>query len=405
MPEVNPDILKWARTTAGFSEEQAVRRLGMHDLKDSTATRRLVALESGDLLPTRAMLVKMSKQYRRPLLTFYLSKQPRTGDRGQDYRTLPETVETTQQALVDVVSRDIRTRQALVRSVLEDEDEAVRLPFIGSLNMKQGVKAALSSLTKQLYWNLDEYVSQQNIEQAFVYLRGKVEREGIFVLLVDNLGSHHTTIDSGVFRGFALADDVAPFIAINANDSKGAWCFTLVHELVHLWLGATGVSGGSGDREIEKFCNDVASEFLLPMQEVRKLDIDNGTDFAMAKDTINQFAQSRKVSNAMVAYKLFRATLIAFERYEELQASFKEDWLTFKSTQRLKAKETEGGPNYYVTKQHRVGKALIHLVARMMYGGALTTTKAARVLGVRAQNVQGILKNRGQYPAQGTAEN
>ena len=393
MPKVNPDILKWARTTAGFSEEQAVKKLGIKDLKDITAINRLTALESGEVIPSRAVLVKMSLQYRRPLLTFYLSEKPRTGDRGQDYRTLPETVEITQKLLVDAVIRDVRSRQALVQSVLEDEDEAVRLPFIGSLKMTQGVDKALSLLTKQLQWNLNEYANQRTIEEAFAYLREKVERAGIFVLLVDNLGSYHTTIDVTVFRGFALADDVAPFIAINANDSKGAWCFTLVHELVHLWLGATGVSGSVGDQEIEKFCNDVASEFLLPAQEMKTLSIDNKTDFARAEDMINQFARRRKVSRTMVAYKLFRADFITFERYEKLKASFKEDWLRAKNDQRLRAKEAKSGPTYYITKKHRVGRALINLVARMMYGGALTTTKAAKILGVRAQNVHGVLED------------
>src|SRR5690606_38969916 len=141
-----------------------------------------------------------------------------------------------------------------------------------------------------LNWDLNEYRSHPNIERAFAFLRGKAEEAGIFVLLIDNLGSYHTAIDVEAFRGFALADEVAPSIAINANDSKGAWCFTLVHELVHLLLGATGVSGSDDNQEIEKFCNDVASEFLVPMEEIHSLRIDNDTDFAMAKNVIKHFA-------------------------------------------------------------------------------------------------------------------
>ena len=140
----------------------------------------------------------------------------------------------------------------MVRSVLEDEDEAEILPFVGSLTMKQGESAALSSLKKHLNFDLNAYGNQPTIERAFAFLRGQAEEAGVFVLLVDNLGSHHTTIAVEAFRGFALADDIAPFTAINANDSKGAWCFTLVHELVHLWLGETGVSGPYGDQKIEK---------------------------------------------------------------------------------------------------------------------------------------------------------
>lgn len=396
MPKVNHEILKWARTTAGLDEEQAAKKLDMRDTKNASAVEKLTALETGDVPPTRAQLVKMSKQYRRPLLTFYLSGLPRIGNRGQDYRTLPDTVEITQEALVDAVIRDIRARQALVRSVLEDEDEATKLPFISSLQMSDGVDTAISSLKKHLKWNLNEYRNQPDIDKAFAFLRGKAEEAGVFVLMIDNLGSYHTTIDVEAFRGFALADDAAPFIAINVNDTKGAWCFTLLHELVHIWLGATGVSGNSGnygEQKIEKFCNDAASEFLVPMKEIQQLEITNKTDFHTAKELIKQFALRCKVSNTMVAYKLCRANFITFDRYKEFKASFRADYLKWKTTQKLKTKKKEGGPSYYVTKKHRVGNGLINLVARMMQGGAITTTKAGRVLGVRPQNVPGVIDN------------
>jgi Zn-dependent peptidase ImmA (M78 family) len=332
-----------------------------------------------------------------------LAEIPRRGNRGQDYRTLPEPIEITQEALVDVVIRDIRARQSLVRAVLEEEDEAQTLPFVNSLEMSHGIGRTANAIKEILNWDLNEYRSHPNIERAFAFLRGKAEEAGIFVLLIDNLGSYHTAIDVEAFRGFALADEVAPFIAINANDSKGAWCFTLVHELVHLLLGATGVSGSDGNQEIEKFCNDVASEFLVPMEEIHSLRIDNDTDFAMAKNVIKHFALGCKVSNTMVAYKLYRANLLPYERYLEFKISFKQDFLKYKAAEKLKAKEIEGGPTYYITKKHRVGKGLITLVARMLYEGAISTTKAGRILGVKPQNVPGVLKNSGSYATQSLA--
>ena len=66
----------------------------------------------------------------------------------------------------------------------------------------------------------------------------------MFVLLKGDLGNYRTAIDVEVFRGFAIADDIAPFVVINDNDSKAAWSFTLLHELTHLLLGQTGISGG-----------------------------------------------------------------------------------------------------------------------------------------------------------------
>ena len=85
MPNVNPEILRWARETAGLTLEDAVQKLKISKARGVPALDRLAALEAGEEAPTRPMLVKMAKQYRRPLLTFYMSAPPRKADRGQDF--------------------------------------------------------------------------------------------------------------------------------------------------------------------------------------------------------------------------------------------------------------------------------------------------------------------------------
>ena len=42
-----------------------------------------------------------------------------------------------------------------------------------------------------------------------------------------------------------------------------------------------------------------------------------------------------------------------------------------------------GGPSYYVLRRHRLGAHLVSTVSRFVSEGFLTTTKAARVLGVK----------------------
>ena len=150
----------------------------------------------------------------------------------------------------------------MVRAILEDEEEIEPLTFVNSLDMAEGVPATMMSIQKTLRVDLAEFRAQDSAEKAFSLLRGRAEAAGIFVLLIGNLGSHHTAIDLDTFRGFALADPIAPFVIINDQDAKPAWSFTLLHEAAHLALGATGVSGVSADVEIERFCNDVAGEIL-----------------------------------------------------------------------------------------------------------------------------------------------
>jgi len=88
MGAIRPEVLTWARETAGLSLEDAARAVGLKDARGETGRERLAKIEvTGD--PPRPLLLKMAKAYRRPLLIFYLSRPPKTGDRGQDFRTLP----------------------------------------------------------------------------------------------------------------------------------------------------------------------------------------------------------------------------------------------------------------------------------------------------------------------------
>ena len=229
---VSHGILSWARETAGLSPSEAVNKLGINDARGIRAVNRLAAIEAGEMEPSRPLLLKMAQHYRRPLVTFYMSARPRKGDRGEDFRNIPHR-HTDAEALVDALVRDIRARQSMVRAVLVDEEGAKPLPFIGSMHMGDGVGAVLASVRQIIRIDLSEFRAQASPESAFALLRSRVEAAGVFVLLMGNLGSHHTAIDVEAFRGFALADDVAPFVVLNDQDARSAWSFTLIHELAH----------------------------------------------------------------------------------------------------------------------------------------------------------------------------
>lgn len=334
----------------------------------------------------------MSKQYHRSLLTFYMSAPPLKGNRGQDFRTLPDGLSDTDEALLDALLRDVQARQGMVRAIIEDEGEEEPLSFIGSVKMSDGVSSVLNSIKNVIRLEVDEFRAQSSPDRAFALLRNRVETAGIFVLLIGNLGSHHTAIDLEIFRGFALSDNVAPFIVLNDQDAHSAWSFTLLHELVHLWLGQTGVSGARAEIAVEKFCNDVAGEFLLPSQEIMALDIHDSTKLEAVKELIIDFAKARNLSNSMVAYKLFRANLIGYDSWKYLSVSFRTLWISNRNDQRRKSQDKDGtGPNYYVVRTHRVGKTLISFAGRMMASGLITTSKAAKVLGVKSSNVRTLI--------------
>lgn len=386
MTRVNPLLLTWARTTAGLSTEAAAHLLDLGGAKQ-TGEAALEEYERGDKEPSRPLLLKMVKVYRRPLLVFYLNEPPQKAARGEDFRTLPADRRVESEGALDALVRDVHVRQRLILSTLEEAEEAVVHPYVGSITTRASLASVVSKVIHGIGFDRAKFRRQRTVEEAFAYLRNCIEETGIFVLLIGTLGSHHSAISPEVFRGFAIADKVAPFIVVNDQDAKSAWAFTALHELAHIWLGETGVSGGLPEKHIEKFCNDVASHVLVDDAEIGTIELDTG-DFPACAQAVAGFAQARRVSRPLVAYRLFQQHRITDATWQALNRYFAE---TRQKERDAPAKRESGGPNYYVVKRHRMGGALIDLVKRTLAEGILTPTKAGRVLDVKPTNVATLL--------------
>lgn len=393
MPRVNPAQMVWARETAGLTREDAAKLLKLNASRGKAGAERLAAIEEGKE-PTRPQLLSMVKVYRRPLLTFYMAKPPERSERGEDFRTLAGGQrEAVMEAFLDALLRDIRTRQTLVRSILEEDDEAAPVSFVGSMAMQQGVPAVLNAIQASLMVGAAELRREKTGEAAFARLRKAVEAQGVFVLLIGDLGSHHTTLDVRTFRGFAIADRIAPFIVINDKDAKTAWSFTLLHELAHLWIGASGISGALADSPIERFCNGVASAFLLGEEELAQLRPEiagQPRDPGAMMNLIVRFAHERRLSPDLVAYRAFRAGLIDRTLWTGVSERLDQRLLELRRENDKKG-VAEGSGNFYTTRRHRLG-GLVGFTRRALNDGSLTPTKAALVLGVKPRMVQMLVQ-------------
>lgn len=385
MTRFNPEVFRWARESAGLALEDGARAIGI-------AEKSLKAIEDGEREPSRTMLSNMSRVYRRSLLTFYLPAPPKKGDRGEDFRTVVPEQGVEAEADVDALVRDLRARQRLIRAVLEDDEDARPLEFVGSITMEVGVAALREAIERLLGVTKAEYRAQKDAESAFNLLRERAEHAGAFVLLAGNLGSHHSTIPVGAFRGFAIADSLAPFIVINDGDAKAAWSFTLLHELAHLFLGATGVSGGGvPEKKIERFCNDVAGEFLLPLEEVKTVNL-AGLDMDAQIASISQSADRWRVSRQMVAYGLYKAGQLSLEAWKALSTEIHGRWIAERRREKEIAKTKKvNGPSYYVVRRHRLGAAMLDFARRSMDAGTLSPARAAKALGVKPRSVYPLL--------------
>ena len=389
MVAVKSKILKWARETAGLELEEAAQKI-YSDSKKASATDKLRALEDGDRELTQKQLFKLAKAYHQPLIVFYLSQPPREDVYAEDFRTAPaQGFDRKHEANLRLLMRNIKASQSIVSNLLEDEG-ATACDLIGSASMGMGAEAVARSITDRIGFNLKEFRGKGNSRGAFDYLRERIESVGVFVQLASDLGSHHTTIPVEVFRGFTLADPIAPYIIINRQDAKSAWNFTALHECAHLWLGHSGVSGAFSEVAIERFCDEVAAEILLPADELESLRFPRDLDLDGHAERISSFADERKISGTMVAYNLHVAGIIPSERWRELRLKFYQMWLDSRQKEK-KDRSGAGGPSYYAVRRFLLGPGLVGLAKYFVSGGELTPSKASVALGVNAAKVFRLL--------------
>jgi Zn-dependent peptidase ImmA (M78 family) len=404
---INPAVLVWARETAGLDVKSAAHQIGLGTSQDASSEGKLLEFERGDRLPSRSQLSSIAKAYRRPLVVFYMPSPPPKADRGSDFRSSNKAVSKREDALLDALLRDVKARQQMLKSLLEEEDEIEIRPFVGSCTLSSGSSAVAAQIVNALKIASDGSDRGDGPSEFFKTLRNRTEALGVFVLLVGDLGSHHSAISEDVFRGFALADDKVPFIVVNDHDARTARSFTLIHELTHIFLGQSGVSGApelantnTQIGRIEEFCNEVAGLVLLPESFAKRRPIDlSSANGDAARSFIQNAARTWRVSEPLVAFRLRRLGWISPRFHQDLSVEYANRWQQQKELSKSANKSKKGGPSDYVVRQYRLGDSLMHVVRRTLRENRLTHTKAAKILGVKPGSVEALIRHFEKSPA------
>ena len=255
--EVKPAIIEWMfeRTGKHPDQERAPRW-----------TREAAQWLQGKK-PTLKQLLNTAKAAHIPFI-YLLGDEPPPPVVVQlpDMRTI-ENKEITQPSLeLQETVHLCQWRQEWYRDYLRLVSNA-SCDFVGSASLQDSAESVATAIREQLGMPLvPESGSWEDRVQSLAEAA-----EAIGILVIRNSMVKNNTrrpLNPKEFRGFALVDDRAPLVFVNGADSKGAQAFTLAHELAHLWLGETALSGGGRfteeDKGIEQWCNRVAAEFLVP---------------------------------------------------------------------------------------------------------------------------------------------
>lgn len=335
---------------------------------------KLPAWEAGEAKPTLRQLEDFARATHTPVGYFFLPQQPEEHVPIPDFRTVGSgRVHRPSPDLLDTIYL-CQQRQEWYRDFAR-LSAARPLGFVGSATVTSDVVSTATEIRDVLHFELSERRAIPSWTEALRKFIELADAAGVMVMVSGVVGSNnHRKLDPDEFRGFTLADVLAPLVFINGSDSKAAQMFTLAHELAHVWLGQSGVSderpSGNGGNEVERWCNEVAAELLVPLESLRR-DYDGGAEVAME---MQRLARRFKVSTLVILRRMADAGGLT-------RAQFREHYDA--ELQRLAKHPQTSGGNFYLTLGARASKRFTRALVVSTLEGRSSYTEALRLLGFK----------------------
>jgi Zn-dependent peptidase ImmA (M78 family) len=362
---IEPSLLEWAVGRAGITEERARERF-----------RDFALWQTGEQNPTLKQLSDFANLTHTSLGLLMMPTPPVEEVPIPDFRT-PRNAELERPSgdLLDTIYL-CQMRQDWYREFVASRGEA-RLPFIGAETIESPVDRAATAIRRALGFSLEVRAGMATWEVALSELSHAIEELGVLVMVSGIVGNNtHRVLDPAEFRGFALADPIAPLIFINGADTKSAQMFTMIHELAHLWLGESALSdvpiAQTSSSRSELWCNAVAAEVLVPLANI--LSEYRGTP---SDDELKRLARRYKVSTLVIIKRLFDGGQVDWDSFRRLyEAEYA------RVVELARARPSSGG-NFYFTQRRRLSPQFVRAVATDTLEGRTLHRDAYELLGTR----------------------
>jgi Zn-dependent peptidase ImmA (M78 family)/DNA-binding XRE family transcriptional regulator len=368
---ITPKLVKWARERVQATYDAIADKLAVE-------TQEVVSWEQGRVYPNLRQARELAAALKIPFGYLYLSSPPIEKTPLPDFRTIGTRRRTKLSAEFRDTLNDALLKQDWYKEYLR-EDGRERLQFIGKFSLEDDVYRVADDIRQTLGVN-DTLRTLANTWEDFLSgLVRNCESKGIIVLRNSVVGSNtHRPLSVREFRGFNIADDLAPLIFINTRDAKTAQIFTLVHEIVHLWIGKSGISNSNlvartSDpiNKVERFCNQTAAEVLIPEAGFS----DKWDEAIDIEANLSHLSREYKVSASVVLRRAYELDIISYTMYTRLLKREMAIW------KRRKERRQEGGNIQYLVLSRNSTNLAIALIGEAMEG-RISPRDAERMLGV-----------------------
>ena len=359
--EVEPSLYMWALERSRLDLDELAPRFPK--LRDWMA---------GDWIPTLKQIEQFAQATGTAVGYFFLPEPPDEKIPIPDLRTIGDKgVIRPSGNLLDTIYQ-CQQRQDWYREYVRSTG-IQELDWNGSLSTTTPPAEAAPKITRALSFSVERRGA--NWTEAFTNLRDHAEEIGVLVMVSGVVGSNnYRKLDYREFRGFALADTLAPLVFVNGSDTRAAQIFTLAHELAHIWLGESALSdadlGIRTTHRVEAWCNQVAAEMLVPMHRIR-------SDFDPSAERVaelQRLARKFKSSTLVVLRRIYEAGYLSWDEYRRSYVGEYE-----------RAMESRGssGGNFYNTLPVRVSRAFAQAVITSTLEGHTSYTDAFQMLGFK----------------------
>lgn len=358
---VKKTLLDWAAERSGINPEQLRLRFP-----------KLEEWRSGTTEPTMNQLEDFSSYTHAPMGYLLLSEPPVEIIPIPDFRTVAHSRFSHPSPDLLEMIYICQQRQEWYRDFARETGE-MPLPFVGKATIHSDIKKTASDIRNTIGLDLEKRSTYSTWTDALRSSINHADEAGILVMCSGVvLNNNYRHLDPQEFRGFSLADDLAPLVFINGSDTKAAQMFTLAHELAHIWLGSTGLSDipteNESQNETEKWCNQVAAEILVPFVNLCEL----FNKSVPINSEISSLARHFKVSTLVIIRRLRDAHFISSEQFLNLYVNEEE---------KLKIIPRKSGGDFYLTQAARASKRFTRALIISTLEGQTLHRDAFRFLG------------------------
>lgn len=374
-------MLTWARERVGLSEKKLADKMQVKPERVTEWER------TGEI--SIAQVDRLASCTYTPLGYLYLSEPPdeplpirdfHTRGDGPPNRPSPNLLDTVYQ---------MQRRQNWMRDDLI-EGGSDPLDFVGTYSLADSNIEVAAAMRDALGLDIGWAENRPTWRDALSFLRNRLDEVGVLVVFNGVVGnSTRRKLDPNEFQGFALVDEYAPLVFVNSADFIAAQMFTLAHEVAHLLIGETGLSVFDklmpADHKAERFCDQVAAEFLVPQQELQ----DYWSVAAKFGNPYQAIARKFKVSAIVGARRALDLELIDRDAFFIFYNDNK------RQGQRRRTRSSDG--HFWNTQKWRIGPRFAGAVARAASEGRLLYREAYRLTGLKGDTFERMPEEMGVH--------